>query len=557
MVDGIGKIEIGLNAGTYEASVYYVNDNYENNITSIPFAVSKADISLSIEVLDKVYTAYIEGTVFANVDGEYIVLIDNKVIKVTVKNGIGSFNVGILSAGNYSASVSFKGNDKYNAALNKTSFEVTSTGTNFYIVVNSSEITYGDDIRLSQSLPADATGSVTYKFANGTVIKVVDVGESFVLSGLDAGSYVIYADYSGDDNYAPAQDSITIIVDKPVIYIVVSVDDLTKYYGGSEKLTVNVSDNRGIVIAGKKVIININGVNYTRTTDENGIASIAINLTSGEYIAVVYVDDVVMKVKITVLATVNGTDIIKVFRNGTQYYATFRDSQGNYLPDGTAVQFNVNGVFYERAISGNEGLAKLNINLHQGEYIITAMNPVTGEMASNHIIVISRLVNNYNLVKYFRNESQYTVKVIDDDGNPMGAGVSVTFNINGVFYTRQTNESGIAKLNINLEPGDYIITAEYEECKVSNSIKVLPILHASDLIKAYRTPDQFVANLLDGQGNPYANQKVQFNINGVFYYRTTDNSGNARLNINLMPGQYIITSSYNGMNIANTVKVTS
>ena len=318
-----------------------------------------------------------------------------------------------------------------------------------------------------------------------------------------------------------------------------------------------MSDNRGIAIAGKKVIININGVNYTRTTDENGIASIAINLGSGEYIAVIYVDDVVKEVKITVLATVNGTDIIKVFRNGTQYYATFRDSQGNYLPDGTAVHFNVNGVFYGRIISGNEGLAKLNINLPQGEYIITAMNPVTGEMASNHIIVISRLVDNFDLVKYFKNESQYTVKVIGDDGNPMGAGVSVTFNINGVFYTRQTNESGIAKLNINLPSGDYIITAEYDECKVSNSIRVLPILSASDMTKAYGTSNQFVANLLDGQGNPYANQKVQFNINGVFYYRSTDSSGNARLNINLMPGQYIITSSYNGMNIANTIKVTS
>ena len=77
------------------------------------------------------------------------------------------------------------------------------------------------------------------------------------------------------------------------------------------------------------------------------------------------------------------------------------------------------------------------------------------------------------------------------------------------------------------------------------------------MTKAYGTSNQFVANLLDGQGNPYANQKVQFNINGVFYYRSTDSSGNARLNINLMPGQYIITSSYNGMNIANTIKVTS
>ena len=59
----------------------------------------------------------------------------------------------------------------------------------------------------------------------------------------------------------------------------------------------------------------------------------------------------------------------------------------------------------------------------------------------------------------------------------------------------------------------------------------------------------------DGQGNIYPNQKVSFNVNGVFYYRTTDSSGVASLNINLMPGQYIITSSYNGYNTSNKILI--
>ena len=45
------------------------------------------------------------------------------------------------------------------------------------------------------------------------------------------------------------------------------------------------------------------------------------------------------------------------------------------------------------------------------------------------------------------------------------------------------------------------------------------------------------------------------NINGVFYYRSTGSDGIAHLNINLMPGEYIITSSYNGANIANKITI--
>ena len=126
-----------------------------------------------------------------------------------------------------------------------------------------------------------------------------------------------------------------------------------------------------------------------------------------------------------------------------------------------------------------------------------------------------------------------------------------------MLYTRQTDANGIAKLNINLQSGDYVITAEYNGCLASNNIKVLPILNTTDINMKYRDGTQFKATLVDGQGKPYADQSVIFNINGVFYNRPTDTSGTAKLNINLMPGQYIITSSYNGSSIANTIKISA
>ena len=371
-------------------------------------------------------------------------------------------------------------------------------------------------------------------------------------------------EYTGDAavDYDPA-DTIVSNNTPPMTRAVIHAQDIVMYYKNGTRYVVILTDQNGKPLANMNLTLVINGASYTRTTDENGTASIALNLNSGNYTAsasFIGVDpysDASVENNVTILSTVFGEDVVKVFRNATQYYATFLDAQGNPLAEGTEVTFNINGVMYKRYINGTEGKAKLNINLPQGEYIITAINPVNGEMAANNITVLASITDNKDLVKYYKNDSQYVVTIIGDDGNPVGAGVNVTFNINGVFYTRQTNESGQAKLNINLQPGDYIITAEYNECRVSNNITVKPILFAQDLVKKYGTSDQFRALLLDGQGNPYPGQNVTFNIHGVFYERTTNSDGYAALNIKLGAAvdEYIITSSFNGTSISNKIIV--
>ncbi len=113
-------------------------------------------------------------------------------------------------------------------------------------------------------------------------------------------------------------------------------------------------------------------------------------------------------------------------------------------------------------------------------------------------------------------------------------------------------------MNINLNPGTYIITAEYNGLMVSNTVKVLPILSAKDVNMKYRDGSKFEVKLLDGKGNAFSNQTIIFNINGVFYNRITDANGIARLNINLQAGEYIITSTYsNGAALANKVTISS
>ena len=430
-----------------------------------------------------------------------------------------------------------------------------------YLTSNCTEIEYGASLK-DQHQNRIANKTLIFEINGETYSGITDSnGEATINLILPNGLYVVIVIFEGDEELGKKAAIGTIMINSTNA-VDLAAPEIEMYYKNGTKFIVSLTSN-GTGIANESVIITLNGVNNTCNTDENGTIAMNINFNSGEYPVVVYYkgndkyDPAKLNSKVTVLSTVNGTDVTKVFKNATQYYATFVDGQGNYLANGTTVTFNINGVEYKRQINGSEGKAKLNVNLPQGEYIITAINPETNEMAANNITVLSKIAENSDLVKYYKNDSQYVVKIISDDGKPVGENETVTFNINGVMYERKTNASGHAKLNINLPPGDYVITAMYGGCNVANNISVLPVLSGEDLTKKYGEPTPFVTTLVDGQGAPLANATVKFNINGRLYEKTTNETGQAKLNINLIAGQYIITSSYNGANIANKVTVTA
>lgn len=337
--------------------------------------------------------------------------------------------------------------------------------------------------------------------------------------------------------------------------------DVVKYYHGSERYGVYLFDDDGNALANKNVSFILNSMTYKRITNDYGYASIGINLNSGNYSISCFFngDDYYKPCNcsnwIFVNSTIFADDLVKYFRNSSQYYSLFFSVNGTPLVN-TTVTFNINGVFYTRT-TNSSGWARLNINLNPGKYIITAFNPVSGESYANNITVLPIIVDNHDLVKYYRNASQYCVRILGPTGNPVGAGEKVTFKIIGVFYTRFTNSSGHTKLNINLQPGNYVLTVEYNNLQVSNTITILSTLLSEDLHMNYNDGSCFEVIVLDGMGIPYPNQTVNFNINGVFYNRVSNENGVARLNIHLMEGTYLITSSCNGLNNVNQIFIGS
>lgn len=251
-------------------------------------------------------------------------------------------------------------------------------------------------------------------------------------------------------------------------------NDLVKYYGNPQKFNVLLTDGWNHPVSGKSIKFTINGVSYNRTTNMYGIAQLAVNLVSNDYtINYFFFDSDYSNYYygsnlIRILSTISANDIVKYYKNGTQYLATFRDTSGNLLTN-TGVTFNINGVIYTRT-TNSYGVGQLNINLNPETYIITATNPVNNEQHSNTITVLPTLTAS-DLVMNYGDGSQFKAYLVNGQGNPY-PGQTVVFNINGVFYNRVTNSNGVASLNINLPRGTYIITSSNNGLSIPNHIYV-------------------------------------------------------------------------------------
>ena len=540
-----------MEPGNYTISATYMGDSvFNTNITSKDFEIAPPeDANITVNVNGSVVSVELpedaEGYVIVSVDGKNYYFDADDEIELDLSD---------LAPGNYPVDVIYSGDNKYAPAITNATVEIPE------VVPEDANLTAtAQNATITVTVAENATGNILVD-VNGTgYFAPIENGQATIeVIGLDEGTYEAVVTYEGDDTYAPANATVAVTV-PPAPKNETGVDP---------KANVTVSEDAVIMElpedATGYMLVDVDGTGYYVPV-ENGTAILKLpKLASGNHtVGVTYTGD-----KKYASANFNETieipyaqetiftdDLVKVDKAPNRFVANFTDSEGNPLANAN-ITFNINGIEYTKTTDAN-GQASIAINLASGNYTITTTNPVTGDSKVNNITVLSRFIEDSDLVKYFRNDSQYVLRVLGDDGNPAGAGEVITYNINGVFYNRTTNATGHVKLNINLRPGTYIITAEYKGAKVAHNVTVLPILTAEDLTKKFGTPDAFEAHVYDGQGRPAAEQKVEFNINGVFYYRTSNSDGIVKLNINLGPGEYIISSTYGPADISNTITVTA
>jgi len=161
--------------------------------------------------------------------------------------------------------------------------------------------------------------------------------------------------------------------------------------------------------------------------------------------------------------SVYGKNMTKVQGDNKTFTAVFKDSDGNYLKEGTVITFEINNVKYEAKISNN-GVAKLTSisNLKPGIYTVKSINNVTGESFTNQLKIVSRN-ETYNISDIF------AVKF--SSGNLKNG--SVTFKVGSYSFIANITDD-IAYCQLNVKAGDYTVNVLHNNKEVYTvNIKVL------------------------------------------------------------------------------------
>lgn len=243
-------------------------------------------------------------------------------------------------------------------------------------------------------------------------------------------------------------------------------------------------------------------------------------------------------------------DLTKYYKNGSQFDVVLKDVLGNVLV-GKIVKITINGVTYNK-ITNDKGEARLSINLFPGVYNITVLfeddDNYVKSLNTNKIVVLSKIITK------FVDNNKFIVKLVNDDGTPK-TNASLAIIANGVQYNRITNGSGEARLNVRLNPNNYIFAVTDGQEVVSSSVNVLSTIETSDISMFYKDGTKYSVKLCDLDGNIMPNKNVAITINGVTYNKVTDSNGVAYLNINLNPGTYSVWATYGDKTVCNTVSI--
>ena len=161
--------------------------------------------------------------------------------------------------------------------------------------------------------------------------------------------------------------------------------NLKVYYNSNNKFKIQVFDRRGNPVSYQEVTFFLNNHEYHRMTDDDGYATLKLNLKPGNYNVFSQYENIIVKNKITIKTTLITKNLSKKVKKSAKFKIKVLNSKGKAFKKQT-VKIKFKGKTYKLK-TNQMGMASFKIpkNLKAGKY--TIKTTCRGLTNSNKIIV--------------------------------------------------------------------------------------------------------------------------------------------------------------------------
>ncbi|MBE6495064.1 MAG: hypothetical protein E7Z78_01325 [Methanobrevibacter thaueri] len=520
-----------LSASEYTINVTYAEtENYTSATNdTIKVSIFKATPTITVKAENTTYPGDLIVNVTGDIDGKYTIKIGNKEQNINLTANVTKEVIFTeLSANEYIINVTYDETENYTSATNDI-IKVSILKATPTITVKAENTTYPGDVIIA--INTDASGKYTITVGNQTKDETLTAGTNTItFTGVKVGNYTITVKYGETENYTGAMnDTVKVSVLKnetfePEITAINTANETVITFTFPEDATGNVT----VIVDGKQ---------YNATV-ENGKAIVTMPLIPlDSTVDFEYTGDENYPAKsketsiANVTAIIKATDMTRGYNSGVDYQVTVVDGNGNPMVKKQVI-FIINGNKYN-ATTNDEGIAILNLKLAIGTHTVTAVNPLNNDNITKTVKITTRITGNKNVNTYYAKNYAYKLRIIGDDGQPVGSNVAVKVTVNGKAQTLKTDKNGYITLKFtkNYLPKTYTVTAEYKGIKVTNKVKVKQVLSLKK-VKVKKSAKKLVvkATLKEGK-KALKNKKVTFKFKGKKYKAKTNKKGVAKVTI--------------------------
>ena len=474
-----------LAPNTYIATISYAgNDDYKSSSTTAKVTVNKLTSVVSADDVTVKYGDANGKFIATLTNAEGTPLSANIVINLngvnyslkTNSNGQASVSTKDLKAGEYPATVTYKGNSKY--APSSTTANVIIVTDKLVSVVSADDVTVnrGD---ASGKFIATLTNAAGVPLSANIVINLNGVyyamktnskGQGSVSTAkLASGEYTATVTYKGNSKYAPSSTTAKVTV--KFVSVVSAADVTVKYGDANGKFIATLTNAEGTPLSAN-IVINLNGVNYALKTNSKGQASVSTaKLKVGEYTATVTYkgnskyapSTTTAKVIVTdkLISKVSAEDVTVNYGDANgKFIATLTNAEGT--PLSANIVINLNGVDYAMKTNSKGQASVSTKDLAPGEHKATVTYKGNSKYAPSTTTAKVTVKAPTQITGTYNSKTKEVIGTLTNgDGVPLSANVVVS--LKGVNYALKSDSKGQFKVSAaDFAPGSYTAKLVYK-----------------------------------------------------------------------------------------------